>query len=214
MPTLPLYNLEKKKVGTIDLEDSIFAEKVKPHLLHDAVRIQIARRYEWRTANSLTRTEVTATGKKIYKQKGTGQARHGDIKAPVFVGGGKAHGPKPRRVIRSMNKQMMKSALICALSAAQKEDRLFVIDKMELPKHSTKKVATCLKSFGVETGLFVNPGNAQPSDTFNRSTRNLPRVKHLKPEGINVFDILKYKNILISQQAIAKITERFHSVKE
>src|SRR5580700_2184552 len=147
MPSLPLYDLTKKKIGNIDLDDSIFAGEIRPYLLNDAVRAQIAWRHEFKTANSFTRTEVHGTRKKMYKQKGTGQARHGDAKAPIFVGGGKAHGPKPRRVIHKINKKVMRAALIGAISMHQKEDRLFVIDKLELDKMSTKEVAKLLKAF-------------------------------------------------------------------
>ena len=111
MPSLPVYDMNKKKVGNVELNDAIFAGEIRPHLINEAVRTQIARRYEFRTANSKTRTEVHGTRKKMYKQKGTGQARHGDAKAPIFVGGGKAHGPKPRRVVHKMNKKAMRAAL-------------------------------------------------------------------------------------------------------
>ena len=123
MPSLPLYDIAKKKVGQIDLSDAVFADEVKPHLINDAVRAQIAWWYEFRTANSKTRSEVSGTGKKMFKQKGTGQARHGDAKAPIFAGGGKAHGPKPRRVIHKINKKVMKAALRSTLTLNQKEDR-------------------------------------------------------------------------------------------
>src|SRR5437764_6779250 len=116
MPSLPIYDINKKKIGNIDLNDAIFAAEIRPHLINEAVRAQIAWRYEYRTANSLTRTEVHGTRKKMFKQKGTGQARHGDAKAPIFVGGGKAHGPKPRRVRHKINKKVMRAALISALS--------------------------------------------------------------------------------------------------
>ena len=212
MPSLPVYDMNKNKVGSIELSDAVFAAEVKPGLLNDAVRVQIAKRYEFRTANSLTRTEVTASGKKIYRQKGTGQARHGDIKAPIFVGGGKAHGPKPRRVIRRLNKKTMKAALICALSANQKADRIIVIDKMELKKPRTKDAATCLEKFGLEKALLVNAAGTKDEKIFNLSARNIRNVKCLRPEGINVFDILKFKNVVLSKKAAEKITERLTRV--
>ena len=212
MPTLPLYDLSKKNIGSIDLDDSVFAGEIRPYLLNDAVRAQIAWRYEFRTANSLTRTEVHGTRKKMYKQKGTGQARHGDAKAPIFVGGGKAHGPKPRRVRHKINKKVMRAALITALSAHQKNDRIFVVDAMEIEKHSAKSVAKSLKAFGLNTALFVNVNGTDKSEKFNRSTRNIPNVKFLRPEGINVFDLLKFKNLVISRPAVEKITERLRHV--
>lgn len=212
MPSLPVYDLNKKKVGSIDLSDVVFAAEVHPHLINAAVRAQIAKRFEWKTANSLTRTEVHGTRKKMYKQKGTGQARHGDAKAPIFVGGGKSHGPKPRRRTHKINKKVMKKALISALTLNQKEDRLFVVDKMEFDKVSTKTVAKSLAAFGLKTALVVNSGDEENEKLFNLSSRNVQKVKFLRPEGINVFDLLKYKNLVISSKAAQKLTERLTHV--
>jgi len=212
MPSLPLYDMNKKKVGNIDLSDAIFAGEIKPHLLHDAVRAQMAWRYELRTANSRTRTEVHGTRKKMYKQKGTGQARHGDAKAPIFVGGGKAHGPKPRVVRHKINRKVMRAALISALSLNQKQDRLYVVDKLELKERSTKAAAETIKAFGLKKALFVNSGEAGPETHFNTSARNLQNVKFIRPEGVNVFDLLKYQNLVISRKAAEKLTERLSHV--
>lgn len=211
MPSLPLYNMEKKKVGSVELNDKVFSADVKPHLIHDAVRAQIAWRYELKTANSRTRTEVHGTRKKMFKQKGTGQARHGDAKAPIFVGGGKAHGPKPRVVIHKMNKKAMRGALISALSLSQKSDRLFIVDSMTAKKTSTKQVSKMLEALGLNKALVVN-GDGEGEKEFNLGARNIKSVKFLRPEGVNVFDVLKYKNLVISQKAAEKLTERLTNV--
>ena len=212
MPSLPVYDVNKKKVGNIDLNDAVFAAEIRPHLLNDAVRYQVAKKYEYRTANSLTRSEVNGTTKKMYRQKGTGQARHGSGKEPIMVGGGKAHGPRPRRVRRKINKKVMKAALISALSLNQKEDRLFIVDKLELKTPSTKAIASLIGAFGITSALVINAGEGEAEQSFNRSLRNVKKIKFLKPEGINVFDILKYKNIVISQKAAQKLTERLSHV--
>lgn len=212
MPSLPLFDLEKKKLGSVELEDAIFASEVKPHLLNEAVRCQVAKRYEHRTANSLTRTEVHGTRKKMYKQKGTGQARHGDKKAPIFVGGGKSHGPKPRMVVRKMNKKAMKGALVSALSQSQKSDKLFVVDKLECKKASTNWIAKRLQQFNEQSVLVINENATDSQKSFNLGTRNIRGVKHLRPEGLNVFDILKYRTLVISQGALQKLTERLKHV--
>jgi len=212
MPSIPIYDMTKNKVGSVELSDSIFAAEVRSHLLNDAVRAQIAWKHENKTANSLTRTEVTASGKKIYRQKGTGQARHGDIKAPIFVGGGKAHGPRPRRVIHKINKKAMRAALVSALSLNQKQDRIFVLDKLELKKPSTKEAGKCMKAFGLEKALIVSTQEADTEKHFVQSMKNLRGVKCLRPEGINVFDLLKFRNLVISKAAIEKITERLSHV--
>lgn len=208
MPTLPVYNLENKKVGTVELDDRIFAGEMKPHLVNDAVRAQIAWRYEFRTANCRTRSEVKGTRKKVYKQKGTGQARHGDMKSPTFVGGGKAHGPKPRIVRHRINKKVMRQALISALTARQREDRIFVVDGMALKAPSTKAVANALKAFGVEKALVVNGGTSAEEQNWNRSVKNVGGAKLLKPEGVNVFDLLKFPALVISKSAVEQLTKR------
>lgn len=212
MPSLPLYDLSKKKVGSVELNDAVFAGDIRPHLLNDAVRAKIARKHEFKTANALTRTEVHGTKKKAYKQKGTGQARHGAITAPIFVGGGKAHGPRPHRRTFKLNKKVRRAALISALSLNQKSDKLFIIDKMEMPKPSSKGISDFLKAFGLKSALFINSGDTDAEKVFNSSTRNIEKVKHLRPEGVNVFDILKFKNILVSQKAAQKLTERLTHV--
>lgn len=212
MLSLAIYDMSKTKIGNVDLNDAVFAAEVRPHLLNDAVRYQIAKRYEYRTANSRTRTEVNGTTKKMYKQKGTGQARHGTAKAPIFVGGGKAHGPRPRRVVRKLNKKVKKAALISALSWNQRQDRLFVVDKLELDKLNAKAAAACLNAFDLGTVLVVNGDKSEGQKRFNRSIRNVAKVKCLAPEGINVFDILKYKNVIISKEAVQKISERLSHV--
>jgi large subunit ribosomal protein L4 len=128
------------------------------------------------------------------------------------VGGGKAHGPKPHRRSHKINKKVMRAALVTALSLNQKEDRLFVVDKMELKKPSTKAAKDCLKAFEVKTAIFVNSGEEDAEQFFNKSVKNLNNVKFLKPEGVNVFDILKYKNIIVSSKAAKKLTERLAHV--
>jgi large subunit ribosomal protein L4 len=208
MPSLPVVDINNKKVGSIDLNDAVFAGEIRPHLINDAVRCQIARRYEFRTANSLTRTEVHGTRKKMFKQKGTGQARHGDAKAPTFVGGGKAHGPKPHRARHKINKKVMRAALISVLTLNQKEDRLFVIDKLELGKPNTKTVADMVMSLGLQSALVVNSNEEKGEIAFNVSGRNVNKVKFIRPEGVNVFDLLKFKNLVISSKAVQKLTER------
>jgi len=204
--------MTKNKVGSVELSDAVFAAEVRPHLLNDAVRAQIAWKHENKTANSLTRTEVQATGKKVYRQKGTGQARHGDSKAPIFVGGGKAHGPRPRRVVHKINKKAMRGALVSALSLNQKQDRLFILDKLELKKPSTKEAGKCMKAFGLDKALVVTTQDGETEKNFVQSMKNLRGVKCLRPEGINVFDLLKFRNLVISKAAIEKITERLTHV--
>jgi large subunit ribosomal protein L4 len=209
MPVLPVYDFKKTKVGSIELSDVIFGVEPKLHLINAAVRAQIAWRFECKTANSRTRSEVSGTRRKMYKQKGTGRARHGDAKAPIFVGGGKAHGPKPRRVVHKINKKVMRSALLSALAIVQQRDGIVVLDNMFLEKPCTSEIARLTKLFGAKNGLFVNCSETPGENVFNRSVLNLYGFKVVRPDGLNVFDIMKYKNLFVSQKALQKIIERF-----
>lgn len=208
MLSVPVYDIKKQKVGSIELDDRIFAAGVKPHLLNAAVRAQSAWKYALKTANSKTRTEVSGTRKKMYKQKGTGRARHGDAKAPIFVGGGKAHGPRPRFVIHKINKKVMRQALVTALTLCHQNDKLFVIESLNCKKSSTKLVNNCAGAFNASRGVFVNSADSDEERAFNRSVLNVSGFKFLRPEGLNVFDILKYQNLFISKKAAATLTER------
>lgn len=208
MLSVPVYDLKKQKVGSVELEDSIFGATAKPHLLNVAVRAQLAWRYAWKTANCRTRTEVCGTRKKMYKQKGTGRARHGDAKAPIFVGGGKAHGPKPRLVSYKINKKVMRGALVTALTLSHQSDHLYVIESLSCQKPNTKFVVKCTQSFNASRGLFINCADTEEERAFNRSVFNAKGFKFLRPEGVNVFDVLKYQNLFISRKAAAKLTER------
>ncbi|MBI1861142.1 MAG: 50S ribosomal protein L4 [Deltaproteobacteria bacterium] len=208
MLSVPVYDLKKQKVGSMELSDAIFGVVPKPHLLNEAVRAQIAWRYSHKTATCRTRTEVTGTRKKMYKQKGTGRARHGDAKAPIFVGGGKAHGPVPRIVNHKINKKVMRGALLTALTLSHQNDRFFVIETMSSKKPSTKMVVDCGQAFKTKRALFINCAETDEERAFNRGIANVTGYKTIRPEGVNVFDILKFQNLFISRKAAEKLTER------
>ena len=208
MLSTPVYDLKKQKIGSLELLDSVFGVTPKPHLLNAAVRAQIAWRHAQKTANSRTRTEVSGTRKKMYKQKGTGRARHGDMKAPIFVGGGKAHGPRPRVVSHKINRKVMRGALLTALTLSQQNDRLFIIENLGCEKPNTKLVLECGMAFKADRGLFINCADTDAEKAFNRSIANAKRYKFLRPEGINVFDILKFENLFVSRKAVERLTER------
>ncbi len=208
MLSVAVYDLKKQKVGSIELSDAIFGVVPKPHLLNTAVRAQMAWKHAHKTANCRTRTEVTGTRKKMYKQKGTGRARHGDAKAPIFVGGGKAHGPVPRFVSHKVNKKVMRQALLTALTLSHQNDRLFVLDALVCKKPSTKLAIQCGEAFKTSQGIFVNCADTAEEQAFNLSVKNTGGFKSLRPEGLNVFDILKFQNIFISRKAAEKLSER------
>lgn len=210
MLSVPVYDLKKQKVGSIELSDTIFGVTPKPHLLNEAVRAQVAWKYSRKTAKCRTRTEVTGTRKKMYKQKGTGRARHGDAKASIFVGGGKAHGPVPRIVNHKINRKVMRQALLTALTLSQQGDRLYIVESMSCKKPSTKLAVQFGQAFNATKGVLVNCGDTPEEMAFNLSVKNTEGFKVLKPEGLNVFDILKFQTVFISRKAAEKLSERLN----
>lgn len=209
MLTVPVYDLKKQKVGNVEFSDDVLGITPNPHLLNIAVRAQAAWKYARRTAQCRTRTEVSGTRKKMYKQKGTGRARHGDAKAPIFVGGGKAHGPVPHIVRYKVNRKVMRGALKTALTLCYQGDRFFVVESLKCSKPNTKLVLDCSKAFKTTMGLFVNGADTAEEKSFNLSVRNALGFKHIRPEGLNVFDILKFQNVFISRKAAEMLSDRF-----
>jgi large subunit ribosomal protein L4 len=201
MSTQDVYNLKNEKVGTIDLDDSVFAGPVKEHLFWEVVRSQMANRRAG-THSTKTRAERAGTGAKPFKQKGTGRARQGDVKSPVLRGGGIALGPKPRDYSYNPPKKVRKAAVRSALARRLEENRLTVVEDFALERIKTKDVAALCGTFGWESVLMVDERN----ENLSRSARNLPRVQFLSREGLNVYDILRYDNLVLSRAAVEQIT--------
>lgn len=201
MATVPVYDMNKNKVSDLELSDDIFNTDVKEYLIHDMVRYQRAARRQG-TAKTKTRSEVSGGGKKPYKQKGTGNARQGTIRAPHFVGGGSVFGPKPRDYEFKLNRKVKKAALRCALSIRFKEERLTVLSALELARISTKSFADILKRFEVENALVVIE-EANPN--VELSARNLPFVKVLRADGVNVYDLMKHRSLILTQGAVSQL---------
>ncbi len=204
MATVTVVNNKNEKVGEVDLREDIFNVPVKVGLLHEVVRWQMAR---WRagTACTKTRGEVRGGGRKPWRQKGTGRARQGSIRAPHWVGGGVVFGPKPRSYEFKLNKKQRRLALKMALSARAKEGKLLVVDDFGLSEIKTKKFVEFLKNLGVDDALVVVP---ERDEIVEKSARNLPKVKVLAVEGLNVYDILDYEYLIIKREALPKIEER------
>src|SRR6188472_1103785 len=154
MATVYVYNLKREKVGSVDLADEVFAADVKEQLFHEVVVAQLASRRQG-THAAKERAAVSGSSKKIYKQKGTGRARHGSIRAPIFVGGGRAHPPKPQDFSYRPPRRVRIGALKCALSLLFKEGRLIVVDKIDLGEVKTKKLAGVLKTLEAPKGALV-----------------------------------------------------------
>lgn len=206
MPSIAVYNMSRQQVGEVQLSDEIFNAEVKEHLVHLALRIQLANRRAG-TVKTKNRSEVAGSGKKPFKQKGTGNARQGCVRAPQYPGGGVAFGPQPKEYNLSMNKKARNAAIRSALSYQFKNDRITVIDALDFASISTKDFTGFMKRFEIERSLII-------SDCFTNnlylSCRNVPHIKLLKYDALNIHDMLKYKNILITQGAVQSVEGALH----
>ncbi|TYO95731.1 LSU ribosomal protein L4P [Geothermobacter ehrlichii] len=201
MAKITIYDVQKNAVGERDLADTVFNDDVKGYLIHDMVRYQLAKRRQG-TAKTKGRSEVAGGGKKPYRQKGTGNARQGTVRAPQFVGGGAVFGPVPRDYSFKLNRKVKKAALRSALSARFKEEKLTVLNSLKLEKISTRGFAEFLKRFELDGTLVV----IEESDpTVELSARNIPGVKVLRAEGVNVYDIMKYPNLVLTEGAVTQL---------
>jgi len=203
MATVDVLGWDKKKVGSVELDASVFDIKVKKEILQTVVRWQLACRRRG-THKSKTRAEVSGGGKKPFKQKGTGNARQGSTRSPIMPGGGIAFGPVPRDYSYVLPKKVKRLGLRTALSHLKKEGKLFVIDSLT-SEGKTKEMAKRLKGFGVEKAVLIDAaGDAK----FSRSIRNIPKFRYYGVEGLNVYDLLKYDTAIITKLSIQKIVER------
>jgi large subunit ribosomal protein L4 len=204
MSVIDVKNTKGKKVSTVDLAENIFNVPVKPSVLHEVVSMQLANR---RTANAAVkhRSDVRGSGRKLFRQKGTGRARRGDIKSPLLRGGGVVFGPDGRTYAFRAPKKVRKLALKMALSSKLQAKEIVVIDKFELEQIKTKDFVDILKNLKLTKTLIVTEGK---NENLERSSRNVPGVKVLRHEGLNVYDILKYKTIILMEPAIKHIEGR------
>lgn len=213
MATLKVIDLGGKEVGSVDVDDAVFAAEVKEHLLWEVVRAQRAAKRS-ANAHTKTRSEVSATKAKMYKQKGTGNARHGNRRANLFRGGGVIHGPRNVRNYKlHVNKKVMAGALRSALSLRAGAGNLLVVKefKGQNQKPSTKTLASALEALSAPKALVVDdPGNAW----LKLSARNLPDTDFLADVGVNVYDILRKPKLLISEASLRKIESRLSGKKE
>lgn len=198
-------NIENKKVADIELSDDIFGLPTRADILHRMVNWQLAKR---RSGNHKTKgiSEVSATGKKPFKQKGTGQARSGSRKASQHRGGGVIFGPVVRSHAVDLPKKFRRLALRTALSAKQAEGKLIILDEAKAKTPKTKDMAKALEKFGFKSALFID-GNMN-DENFILSIRNVPNVDLLSDEGINVYDILRRDTLVLTKEAVAKIEAR------
>jgi len=204
MPVTDVYNVSHDKVGTVELDASVFSAEVKEHLFHMVVRHQLAGRRQG-THSTKRRAEVAGGGRKPFKQKGTGRARQGSTRAPHYAGGGVVFGPQPRNHSFSLNKKVRRAALKCALSRRFGEAALFVVDDFNFAEVKTKSFRSFMKAFGVDNLLVVVP---EANEKVSLVSRNIPGVTVLPVAGLNVYDVLRHRNIALTAPAIAPIVER------
>lgn len=200
---LDVHNLSGEVTGEIEVSDKVFGTEVKPHLFWEVVRWQQAKKRAG-THCAKTRHEVTGSTQKAYRQKGTGRARHGSKKAPIFVGGGVAHGPRPRKYGFKVNKKVRASALRSALSMKASESKLKVVENFQMEETKTRAALQALNALGVVKALIVDGAN--PS--LKMSTKNLSSVKYLNVDGLNVYDLLKYDHVILTKSALEAAQER------
>jgi large subunit ribosomal protein L4 len=198
--------LEAGSAGEIELDDAIFGLEPRSDLIHRMVRYQTLKRMAG-THHSQDRSEVTVTGKKMYRQKGTGGARHGDKSVPQFRGGGKAHGPKPRSHAIDLPKKVRALALRHALSAKAKAGEVLVLDKAESTEGKTKKLQESFHKLDLTNALIID--GAEIEQGFARAARNIPNIDVLPVQGINVYDILRRKRLVLTKAAVEALEARF-----
>lgn len=203
MASVSVYNMEGKETGTMELNDSIFAAPVNEHLVHMAVVLQLANKRQG-TQKAKTRSEVRGGGRKPWRQKGTGHARQGSIRAPQWKGGGVVFAPTPRDYSFKMNKKEKAAALKSALSSKVSENKLIIVEGMELEAPKTKTMKTLLNNLDMEKALVVVDTEGK---NVTLSVRNIPTARGVLANSINVYDILKYDNVIMSKSAIAAIEE-------
>lgn len=203
MPQLDVYDIEKSKVGNVDLDSSIFEAPVKEHLLHSVVNWQLAKKRSG-TASTKQRGEVSGGGRKPWKQKHMGRARQGSTRAPHWRKGGVVFGPKPKDWSYSINKKTKKNALISALSLKYSEGVLIALNEFNLPEIKTKQVAEFVEKFELKSALIVVSGE---NDNLMKSAKNLKNVKVINVDGLNVYDILKFDNLIVTEESLARTQE-------
>jgi large subunit ribosomal protein L4 len=202
---LPVYNLKRESVGEIELDDAVFAAPVKEQLLYEVVKSQLASRRSGTKATK-ERSAVAGSSKKLYRQKGTGRARQGSIRAPHHAGGGMAHALEPKDWSYRPPRKVRNGALRSALSLFAKENRLIVVDAFDLPEIKTKGVVTALAALKADKKALIV--DAKGNDKLEKSVRNLDGHRYLPPEGVNVYDLLRHDHLVVSKSAIKALQDR------
>ncbi|ACL68879.1 50S ribosomal protein L4 [Halothermothrix orenii] len=205
MPQVAKYDTTGNRVGDIDLADNVFNEEVNEHVVHQVVTAQLATMRRG-TASTKTRGEVSGGGRKPWRQKGTGRARHGSIRSPLWVGGGIVFGPRPRKHIKKVPKKVKKLALRSILSYKSQNEELIILDELKFDTPKTKQVVELLSNLNLEGKkvLIILPDK---DANIYLSARNIPGVKTLVVDALNAFDLLNNDCIVMSEEAVKRVEE-------
>ncbi len=204
MPNVAMYNMSGESVGTIDLSEAVFGQEINKVAVHELVKNYLANQRQG-TQSTKTRTEVSGGGKKPWRQKGTGRARQGSTRAPQWMGGGVALGPKPRDYRYTINKKLRKVALKSALSSKVEESTIVVVDSIELEEIKTKAIAGMIAKLPVEGSALIV--TADKNEAVYKSARNIEGVDATFVGQMNVYELVKYEYLVVSKDAVAKIEE-------
>lgn len=205
---IPVLSPERESVGEIELPASITTQPPREHLLFEVVKMQLANRRAG-TAATKTRGEVRGGGKKPWRQKGTGRARSGSTRSPIWVGGATVFGPRPRSYAYRLPRSARRTALCAALALKQREGALVVVSDIILPEPKTKRMVEFLSRLELRNTVLVVLHEENAS--VEKAARNLPQVKVLRSEGLNVYDLLRYRQILFTQEALRRVSERLEA---
>ncbi len=204
MAVIDVLNTKGEPISQVELADEIFSIEVKPSVLHQVVTMQLANRRAG-TASTKHRGEIVGSTRKLFRQKGTGRARRGSIKSPLLRGGGVVFGPKPRSYAFKLPKKVRRLALRMALSSKLRDNELTVLDQFQLDRIKTKDFVSVMRTLEKDNVLLIIDGQ---DETLERSARNVPNVKVIRSEGLNVYDILKYKDLILLAPAVKSIEGR------
>ncbi|QRF22504.1 50S ribosomal protein L4 [Alicyclobacillus sp. TC] len=205
MPKLPVYNMQAEQVGEVELNEKLFAAPVRMDLMHEVVLMYLAGQRRG-THKVKGRSEVSGGGRKPWRQKGTGRARQGSIRAPQWKGGGVVFGPTPRSYKYKLTKKVRRAALYSALTSKIDEGKVIVLDQLNLSDIKTKHMVALLKRFELNKALLVD---AEKIENVWLSARNIPGIKYVPANGVNVYDLLRHEHLVLTKDAVAKVEEVF-----
>lgn len=205
MPTVDVKNLNNESVGQLDLRDELFATPLNEALIYDAIKNYLANQRQG-TVMTKTRGNVSGSGRKLWKQKGTGRARIASLRSPLWKGGGNVHGPQPRDWSSELPRKMKRRALLSALSERLREGNLVVVESFTLDSPKTKAFAGIAKTMGWESATLIVEAN--PDRNLVLSSRNLPRIKVSDGVNVSIYDVLHHERIVFTREAINLLQER------